>query len=166
MSLAQFSFGGLAPTRHQGVIAAAFLIFAAGFMAGAIVRPVRPLPNSGSVESTPAAMTDAAALSPSAAANMPAPDSPLAYPAEVYVCGTYALNKAVTAAAGAAGLSKLQIHEQCFAPPPVVLPENTPFHVTLKRSGTDPCHRARTISVDGAGSTVACRAAPVAARLS
>ena len=61
----------------------------------------------------------------------------LAYPAEVYVCGSYALNKAVTAAAGAAGLSKLQIHEQCFAPPPVVLPENTPFHVSLKRSGLE-----------------------------
>jgi len=61
----------------------------------------------------------------------------LAYPSEVYVCGTYALNKAVTAAAGAAGLSKLQIHEQCFAPPPVFRPENNPFHVTLKRSGLE-----------------------------
>ncbi|HLI22536.1 MAG TPA: PDR/VanB family oxidoreductase [Stellaceae bacterium] len=61
----------------------------------------------------------------------------LAYPSEVYVCGSYALNKAVTAAAGAAGLSKLQIHEQCFAPPPVFRPENTPFHVTLKRSGLE-----------------------------
>lgn len=61
----------------------------------------------------------------------------LAYPAEVYVCGTYALNKAITAAAGAAGLSKLQIHEQCFAPPPLVLPENSAFSVTLKRSGLD-----------------------------
>jgi ferredoxin-NADP reductase len=61
----------------------------------------------------------------------------LAYPAEVYVCGSYALNKAVTAAAGAAGLSKLQIHEQCFAPPPLVLPENSAFHVTLKRSGLE-----------------------------
>jgi vanillate O-demethylase ferredoxin subunit len=61
----------------------------------------------------------------------------LAYPAEVYVCGSYALNKAVTAAAGAAGLSKLQIHEQCFAPPPVFRPENNAFHVTLKRSGLE-----------------------------
>lgn len=61
----------------------------------------------------------------------------LAYPSEVYVCGSYALNKAVTAAAGAAGLSKLQIHEQCFAPPPVFRPENSPFHVTLKRSGRE-----------------------------
>ncbi len=61
----------------------------------------------------------------------------LAYPSEVYVCGIYALNKAVTAAAGAAGLSKLQIHEQCFAPPPVFRPENNPFHVTLKRSGLE-----------------------------
>ncbi|HEV8016718.1 MAG TPA: PDR/VanB family oxidoreductase [Stellaceae bacterium] len=61
----------------------------------------------------------------------------LAYPAEVYVCGSYALNKAVTAAAGAAGLSKLQIHEQCFAPPPLVLPENSAFSVSLKRSGLD-----------------------------
>ncbi|HVA13054.1 MAG TPA: PDR/VanB family oxidoreductase [Stellaceae bacterium] len=61
----------------------------------------------------------------------------LAYPAEVYVCGSYALNKAVVAVAGAAGLSRLQIHEQCFAPPPVVLPENSAFVVTLKRSGRD-----------------------------
>jgi ferredoxin-NADP reductase len=61
----------------------------------------------------------------------------LAYPSEVYVCGSYALNKAVTAAAGAAGLSKLQIHEQCFAPPPVFRPENSAFHVTLKRSGLE-----------------------------
>lgn len=61
----------------------------------------------------------------------------LAYPSEVYVCGSYALNKAVTAAAGAAGLSKLQTHEQCFAPPPVFRPENSAFHVTLKRSGLE-----------------------------
>lgn len=58
----------------------------------------------------------------------------LAYPAEVYVCGSYALNRAVVAAAGAAGLSRMQIHEQCFAPPPVVRPENAPFKVTLARS--------------------------------
>jgi vanillate O-demethylase ferredoxin subunit len=61
----------------------------------------------------------------------------LAYPAEVYVCGSYALNQAVVAAAGAAGLSRLQIHEQCFAPPPVVLPENTAFEVLLRRSGIE-----------------------------
>lgn len=61
----------------------------------------------------------------------------LAYPAEVYVCGSYALNQAVVAAAGAAGLSRLQIHEQCFAPPPLVLPENAPFEVLLRRSGLE-----------------------------
>lgn len=61
----------------------------------------------------------------------------LAYPAEVYVCGSYALNQAVVAAASAAGLSRLQIHEQCFAPPPVVLPENTAFEVLLRRSGIE-----------------------------
>jgi ferredoxin-NADP reductase len=61
----------------------------------------------------------------------------LAYPAEVYVCGSYALNQAVVAAAGAAGLSRLQIHEQCFAPPPVFRPENTAFEVLLRRSGLE-----------------------------
>ena len=61
----------------------------------------------------------------------------LAYPAEVYVCASYALNQAVVAAAGAAGLSRLQIHEQCFAPPPVVRPENTAFEVLLRRSGLE-----------------------------
>lgn len=61
----------------------------------------------------------------------------LAYPAEVYVCGSYALNQAVVAAAGAAGLSRLQIHEQCFAPPPVVRPENSAFDVLLRRSGLE-----------------------------
>ena len=61
----------------------------------------------------------------------------LAYPAEVYVCGSYALNQAVVAAAAAAGLSRLQIHEQCFAPPPVVRVENMPFEVLLSRSGLE-----------------------------
>jgi ferredoxin-NADP reductase len=61
----------------------------------------------------------------------------LAYPSEVYVCGSYALNQSVVAAAGAAGLSRLQIHEQCFAPPPVVRPENTEFDVVLRRSGLE-----------------------------
>jgi len=61
----------------------------------------------------------------------------LAYPSEVYVCGSYALNQAVVAAAGTAGLSRLQIHEQCFAPPPVVRPENTAFEVLLRRSGIE-----------------------------
>src|SRR5215469_13481814 len=61
----------------------------------------------------------------------------LAYPSEIYVCGSYALNRAVVAAAGAAGLSRLQIHEQCFAPPPVVRPENQAFEVLLRRSGLE-----------------------------
>ena len=61
----------------------------------------------------------------------------LAYPAEVYVCGSYALNQAVVAAASAAGLSRLQIHEQCFAPPPLVLPENTAFDVLLRLTGVE-----------------------------
>lgn len=61
----------------------------------------------------------------------------LAYPAEVYVCGSYALNAAVVAAASAAGLSRLQIHEQCFAPPPVVRPENMAFDVLLRRAGIE-----------------------------
>jgi endonuclease YncB( thermonuclease family) len=81
MSLAQ-SFAGLAPMRHQGVLGAALLIFAAGFMAGAIVRPVRPLPSAASIESTQATLSDKAALSPSAAI-VPAAESTLAYPAEV-----------------------------------------------------------------------------------
>lgn len=61
----------------------------------------------------------------------------LAYPSEIYVCGSYALNQAVVAAASAAGLSRLQIHEQCFAPPPLVLPENTAFEVLLRRTGIE-----------------------------
>lgn len=61
----------------------------------------------------------------------------LTYPAEVYVCGTYALNQAVVAAASAAGLSRMQIHEQCFAPPPPVRIENTAFDVLLRRSGVE-----------------------------
>jgi len=61
----------------------------------------------------------------------------LAYPSEIYVCGSYALNRAVVAAGGAAGLSRLQIHEQCFAPPPVVRPENAAFEVLLRRSGLE-----------------------------
>jgi vanillate O-demethylase ferredoxin subunit len=61
----------------------------------------------------------------------------LAYPAEVYVCGSSALNQAVVAAASAAGLSRLQIHEQCFAPPPLVRPENTAFDVLLRLSGIE-----------------------------
>jgi ferredoxin-NADP reductase len=61
----------------------------------------------------------------------------LSYPAEVYVCGTYALNQTVVAAASAAGLSRLQIHEQCFAPPPPVRVENTAFDVLLRRSGVE-----------------------------
>ncbi len=62
----------------------------------------------------------------------------LVYPSEVYVCGSYALNRAVVAAANAHGLSRLQIHEQCFAPPPpAAQPENTPFEVLLRRSGLE-----------------------------
>jgi endonuclease YncB( thermonuclease family) len=81
MSLAQ-SFAGLAPTRHQGAVGAALLVFAAGFMVGAIVRPVRPLPSTPSLESTQAP-TDDGAASPQSAAVVPAADSPLVYPAEV-----------------------------------------------------------------------------------
>jgi endonuclease YncB( thermonuclease family) len=83
MSLAQFSFAGLAPTHHRGVVGVAVLIFAAGFMAGAIVRPVRPLPSASSVESAQAAASDAGATAPAAAANVAAPEAQLAYPAEV-----------------------------------------------------------------------------------
>jgi len=83
MSLAQFSFAGFAPTHHRGVLGAAVLIFAAGFMAGAILRPVRPLPSAGSVESAQATASDAGTLSRAAAADPAAPDPQLAYPAEV-----------------------------------------------------------------------------------
>jgi len=61
----------------------------------------------------------------------------LAYPSEVYVCASHALNQAVVAAASTAGLSRLQIHEQCFAPPPVIPLENTAFDVLLRRSGIE-----------------------------
>lgn len=61
----------------------------------------------------------------------------LTYPSEVYVCGSYPLNRSVVAAANDAGLSRLQIHEQCFAPPPLVLPENSPFDVLLRREGIE-----------------------------
>jgi len=83
MSLAQFSFAGFAPTHHRGVVGVAVLIFAAGFMAGAIVRPVRPLPSASSVEGAQAVASDAGATAPAAAANVLAPNTPLAYPAEV-----------------------------------------------------------------------------------
>jgi endonuclease YncB( thermonuclease family) len=83
MSLAHnFSFAGFAPTHHRGVVGVAVLIFAAGFMAGAIVRPVRPLPSASSIESGQAAASDAGAPVP-AATNVAVPDSQLAYPAEV-----------------------------------------------------------------------------------
>jgi endonuclease YncB( thermonuclease family) len=81
MSLAQ-SFAGLAPTRHQGAVGAALLIFAAGFMAGAIVRPVRPLPTAASIEGGQATLSDAAALSQNSAV-VPIADATLVYPAEV-----------------------------------------------------------------------------------
>jgi endonuclease YncB( thermonuclease family) len=81
MSLAQ-SFAGLAPTRHQGAVGAALLIFAAGFMVGAIVRPVRPLPSAASIEGGQATLSDAAALSQNAAV-VPTADATLVYPAEV-----------------------------------------------------------------------------------
>jgi endonuclease YncB( thermonuclease family) len=83
MSLAQFSFAGLAPTHHRGMLGVAVLIFAAGFMAGAIVRPVRPLPTASSVESAPTAASDATTVPPAAAANVATPGAQLAYPAEV-----------------------------------------------------------------------------------
>ena len=81
MSLAQ-SLAGLAPIRRHGVLGAALLVFAAGFMAGGIVRPVWPLTPS-SVASTPAAANDAAARSQSAAVRMSSSEGQLAYPAEV-----------------------------------------------------------------------------------
>jgi hypothetical protein len=61
MGLAQ-SFAGLAPMRHQGVLGAALLIFVAGFMAGAIVRPVRPLPlpSAATIDGSQATLSDAA----------------------------------------------------------------------------------------------------------
>jgi endonuclease YncB( thermonuclease family) len=83
MSLAQFSFAGFAPTHHRGVLGAAVLIFAAGFMAGAIIRPVHPLPSTGSLESAQAAASDAGASSQPVAANMAVPNAQLAYPADV-----------------------------------------------------------------------------------
>lgn len=83
MSQAQFSLSGFTPTHHRGVLAVAVLIFAAGFMAGAIVRPVRPLPSAGSVARAQAAASDAGVTAPAAAANVAVPDAPLAYPAEV-----------------------------------------------------------------------------------
>jgi endonuclease YncB( thermonuclease family) len=58
------------------------LIFAAGFMAGAIVRPVRPLPTAASIEGGQATLSDAAALSQNAAV-VPTADATLVYPAEV-----------------------------------------------------------------------------------
>jgi endonuclease YncB( thermonuclease family) len=80
MTFAQFSFAGRGPTRHHGVLGVAVLIFAAGFMTGAIIRPVRPL-TTGSVDT--AQLENDKALSQSAAVNIPPPDALLAYPAEV-----------------------------------------------------------------------------------
>jgi hypothetical protein len=67
--------------RHQGVLGAVVLIFAAGFMAGAIVRPVRPLPipSTATIEAGQATLSDAV-LSQSAAI-IPAANSTLVYPA-------------------------------------------------------------------------------------
>jgi endonuclease YncB( thermonuclease family) len=82
MGLAQ-PFTGLASMRHQGVLGAVVLIFAAGFMAGAIVRPVRPLPipSTATIDSGQVTLNDAV-LSQSAAI-IPAANSTLVYPAEV-----------------------------------------------------------------------------------
>jgi endonuclease YncB( thermonuclease family) len=77
MTFAQFPFTGLAPARHRGMLGVAVLIFAAGFMTGAIVRPIRPL-TTASAENT-----QLASVPEGAAAALPAADSPLAYPAEV-----------------------------------------------------------------------------------
>jgi hypothetical protein len=77
MSLAQFSLAGLAPTRHHGVLGAAVLIFAAGFMTGAIVRPVRQL-TTAPIESTSPSASEAATAFPAASPNGLA-NSQLAY---------------------------------------------------------------------------------------
>lgn len=83
MSLSHLSLAGLEPPRHRGVLGAAVLIFAAGFMAGAIVRPVRPLPSASSVASAQPAAIETATVSPTAEAAVAAADPQLAYPAEV-----------------------------------------------------------------------------------
>ncbi len=59
----------------------------------------------------------------------------LDYPAEVYVCASDRLNRRVVDAALDSGLSRLQIHQQCFAPAPPVDNGNTAFEVELRRSG-------------------------------
>jgi vanillate O-demethylase ferredoxin subunit len=60
----------------------------------------------------------------------------LGYPAEVYVCAQRPLLKAVVASAMEHGLSRVQIVQQCFDPPPPPVPnDNIGFEVELRNSG-------------------------------
>jgi ferredoxin-NADP reductase len=60
----------------------------------------------------------------------------LGYPAELYVCGQRPMNQAVVAAAMENGLSRMQILQQCFdPPPPPVANDQIGFEVVLKQSG-------------------------------
>ncbi|MGH7090401.1 MAG: PDR/VanB family oxidoreductase, partial [Stellaceae bacterium] len=60
----------------------------------------------------------------------------LGYPAEVYICAQRPLLKALAASAMEHGLSRMQIIQQCFDPPPPPVPnDNIGFEVELKTSG-------------------------------
>lgn len=60
----------------------------------------------------------------------------LGYPAEVYICAQRPLVKALVSSAMDHGLSRMQIVQQCFDPPPPPIPnDNIGFEVELKTSG-------------------------------
>jgi ferredoxin-NADP reductase len=60
----------------------------------------------------------------------------LGYPAEVYLCGQRPLVKALAASALDNGLSRMQILQQSFDPPPPPVPTNNiGFEVELRQSG-------------------------------
>jgi ferredoxin-NADP reductase len=62
--------------------------------------------------------------------------SELGYPAEVYLCGQRPLVKALAASALDNGLSRVQIMQQSFDPPPPPVPsDNIGFEVELRQSG-------------------------------
>jgi ferredoxin-NADP reductase len=60
----------------------------------------------------------------------------LGYPAEVYLCGQRPLTQSLSAMALDHGLSRMQIMQQCFDPPPPPVPsDNIGFEVELRQTG-------------------------------
>jgi vanillate O-demethylase ferredoxin subunit len=60
----------------------------------------------------------------------------LGYPAEIYLCGQRPLTQSLSAMALDHGLSRMQIMQQCFDPPPPPVPsDNIGFEVELRQTG-------------------------------